>query len=66
MHCDLLKYFDWDTPILPKFVMQFWFKVELHSEGLTSKVISKEVKVNITTIATAIGCEIYNNSFYDR
>ncbi|KOM40127.1 hypothetical protein LR48_Vigan04g032500 [Vigna angularis] len=30
----------------------------------SSKVISKEVKVNIATIA-AIGCETYNNSFYE-
>ncbi|WVZ21332.1 hypothetical protein V8G54_008654 [Vigna mungo] len=54
---------EWDTPILPKFVMQFWFKVELHSERLTSKVISKEVKDDLFVHKGTVERVLYDTNF---
>ncbi|WVZ21701.1 hypothetical protein V8G54_009023 [Vigna mungo] len=64
--CDIHRFFEWDSLILPKLIRQFLTNVELRKEDIVLNVLGQEMVVNTTIIADTINCPRVDNNYCDE
>lgn len=65
--CNIHRFFEWNTPILPEPIYQFWTNLELKGKDkVVSKVLGKEVIINTQKIVKSIECLRVDTCFYDN